>query len=299
MGKTLILGATGSISGMTADIVHRSSPSSLRVATSRERKFDRLRARFPDAESVLADWYDLDSLVAAMDGVSKLMVVTPDFRTDEYVVTPNIIKAAEQVGSIELIARILAIPPGYDIAKESQAYLDTRCGAAQHAIAKPQLDASGLPVTYCNIPAWIMHMVAEFFAPSVKESRRMAMPGSTDADRMWVSELDISETFARILTDPVDQHVGKEYVLTSVKRHSYGDVAHEISEALGEEVVYIDDAGPLRSIMGAGFETLMTYLDGDGERYADVVPTDTISRLLGRPEETIADYIVRHLGLFR
>jgi hypothetical protein len=114
MGKTLILGATGNISGMTADIIHRSSPTSLRVATSRERKYERLRARFPDAESVLADWYDLDSLVAAMDGVSKLLVVTPDFRTDEHVVTPNIIKAAEQVGSIELIARILAIPPGYD-----------------------------------------------------------------------------------------------------------------------------------------------------------------------------------------
>lgn len=299
MGKTLVLGATGTISGMTADILHQLSPSTLRVATSRERKLDRLRTRFPDAELVLADWYDLDSLVAAMDGASKLMVVTPDFRTDEHVVTPNIIEAAKQVGSIELIARIIAIPPGYDITKEPQAYIDTRCGAAQHAIAKPRLDASGLPVAYVNIPAWIMHMVTEFFAPSVKESRQIAMPGNSDAKRMWVSDLDISEIFARILTDPVEQHVGKEYVLTSMERHSYGDVAREISQALGEEVVYVDDAEPLRKIMGGGFDTLMTYFDGDGERYADVVPTDTIAQLLGRPAETISDYVVRHLELFR
>lgn len=299
MGKTLILGATGNISGTTADIIHRTSPDSLRVATSRERKFDRLKDRFPDAEPVLANWNDLDSLVAAMEGVSKLMVVTPDFRTDEHVVTPNIIKAAEQVGSIELIARILAIPPGYDISKESQAYIDTRCGAAQHAIAKPQLDASGLPVAYVNIPAWIMHMISEFFAPSVKESRQIAMPGSTDAERMWVSELDISEIFARILMDPADEHVGREYVLTSTERHSYGDVAREVSKALGEKVEYVDDAEPLRNIMGGGFDTLMTYLDGDGARYADVVPNNTISQLLGRPEETVSDYVVRHLESFR
>lgn len=142
-------------------------------------------------------------------------------------------------------------------------------------------------------------MVTEFFAPSVKESRQIAMPGNSDAKRMWVSDLDISEIFARILTDPVEQHVGKEYVLTSMERHSYGDVAREISQALGEEVVYVDDAEPLRKIMGGGFDTLMTYFDGDGERYADVVPTDTIAQLLGRPAETISDYVVRHLELFR
>lgn len=147
MGKTLVLGATGTISGMTADILHQLSPSTLRVATSRERKLDRLRTRFPDAELVLADWYDLDSLVAAMDGASKLMVVTPDFRTDEHVVTPNIIEAAKQVGSIELIARIIAIPGLRHYEGAAGLYRHTlRGGATCHrqASARRQRTACGL-----------------------------------------------------------------------------------------------------------------------------------------------------------
>lgn len=299
MGKTLILGATGTISGLAADALHRSSPTTLRVATSRERKMPRLETRFPDAESVLANWNDEDSLVKAMDGVSKVMVVTPDFVTDENVVTPNIINAAKRVGSIELIARIIAIPPGYRFEDERKAYVDTRIGSAMHAIAKPHLDASGLPVAYINVPGWIMFMIEEFFAPEVKASRRLAMPAGTDANRMWVSELDIAAVFAKVLSEPVEQHAGNEYVLTSPNRQSFGDVARALSAALRDEVTYVIDDEPLRAIMKGGYDTLMTYLDGDGERYASAVDTNTIATLLGRPGETLDEYVVRHVENFR
>lgn len=299
MGKTLVLGATGHLAGLTADILHRSAPEDLRVATSRERKFERLRQRFPGAEVVIADWNEESSLVNAMDGVTTLLVVTPDMTTDESVVTPNIIAAAKEVGSIELIVRLIAMTRGLTIDDLSKEFLTTRIGAAQHVIAKPQLDASGLPVAYCNVPAWIAFNLPTFLATDVKPRRRLSMPASTDAARMWVTEGDVAEVLAHLLTDAAADHVGKEYLLTSPTRLRYKDIAAIFSEVLGETVTYHDDDEPLRAAMGPGFDTLMTYFLHERGAYADVEHEETITEILGRPAETLRDYISTHRELFQ
>lgn len=299
MGKTLILGATGNLGGLTADQLHRVAPADLRVATSRERGLKRLGSRFPEAESVVCDWNDEDSVVAAMEGVSKVFVVTPDFVTDETVVTGNLINAATRVGSVEQLVRILGMPPGLTADEVPQAYLDLRCGAGLHLVAKPLLDASDLPVTYVNVPAWIMVNLASFVAVDVRPRRRVSMPASTDTPRMWVSEGDIAEVCANILSGPTDQHLGKEYVLTSPGRYSYADLAAVFSEVLGERVEYHDDDEPLRAAMGESFGPLMQYLGHETGSYAGVHHESAITDLLGRPQETLHDYIQTNLELFR
>lgn len=292
MGKTLVLGATGSLAGLTAELISQhGSPQALRVATSREKNLQRLSERFAGAEAVVADWYDKGSLAAAMQGVSKVVVVTPDFVTDETVVTPNIIEAARKAGTVELLLRLLAIPPGLTAGDLQQEFLDTRCGANLHVIAKPLLDASGLPVCYVNVPAWIMFNLSTFFAPEIKSSRRMTMPAVTDANRMWVSEHDIAAVMAKVLSDPAARHAGREYVLTAAHRHAYQDVALLFSERLGEPVAYLDDDKALRASMGDDFDKLMTYFRHETEAYRDVVHRETVSQLLGRPQQTLGDYI--------
>lgn len=299
MGKTLILGATGNLGGLTADHLHRSAPQSLRVATSREAGLRRLNRRFPDAEAVVCDWNDEASLVEAMHGVSKVLVVTPDIVTDESVVTPNIIRAAQEAGTIELLVRLLGMPPGFTLEQADPAYVAARCGAGLHVVAKPLLDASDLPACYVNAPAWIMFNLPSFVATAVKPHRRIAMPASTDCPRMWVSEGDIAEVLARVLSgDPAD-HVGREYVLTSPERHGYTGLAEIFTEVLGEPVTYVDDDGPLREAMGESFDQLMTYLGHETGSYAGVQHVDTITRMLGRPAETLADYITAHKEYFQ
>ncbi|WP_174434683.1 NmrA family NAD(P)-binding protein [Burkholderia metallica] len=291
MGKTLIFGATGNLSGATADILHRLAPSSLRVATSRASGLETLRERFPDAEHVVADWNDEASLVAAMNGASKLLVIPPDLVIDEHIATPNIINAARASGSIELLVRLLAIPPGLTVEQVPQEYIDTRCGAGLHVVAKPLLDASGLPICYVNVPAWIMFNLALFVATEVPSTRRIALPAITDAARMWVSERDIAEVLAKILSEPATDHAGKEYQLTSAERHTYADVAQLFSSILGKEVSYVDDDKPLRAAMGDAFDILMTYLRHEAGSYSGVRHQETIAELLGRPQESLADYI--------
>ena len=298
MGTTLILGATGNLGGLTADHLYRAAPQHLRVASSRERGAARLRARFPQAETVVCDWNDEDSVISAMQGVSRVFVVTPDMVTDESVVTANIINAAQKAGSIELLVRLLGMPPGLTLEQADPAYVAARCGAGLHVVAKPLLDVSGLPVAYVNAPAWIMFNLASFVATKVKRRRRIAMPASTDCPRMWISEGDIAEATARILLgDPAD-HVGAEYVLTSPDRHDFAGLAAVFTEVLGEQVTYEDDDSALREAMGPAFDQLMTYLSHETGSYAGVQHVDTITQILGRPQETLPDYITTHKELF-
>lgn len=298
MGKTLIFGATGNLGGLTADHLHRSSPGTLRVSTSRESGLRRLERRFPDAEAVICDWNDEADLVRAMDGVSRILVIPPDFLTNENRVSPNIIAAARQVGSIEQIVRFIGMPPDLTLDQTPQEYLATRCGAALHVVAKHHLDASGLPLTYVNVPTWIMFNLGFFVATEVKPRHRIAMPASSDSPRMWVSEGDIAAVFARVLSDPAADHIGREHVLTSPDRYTYADVAAVFSDVLGEDVTYADDDSGLRAAMGDGYEAMTRYLEYEHGTYDDVQHNDAITDLLGRPQQTLAEYVAAHKEMF-
>ena len=299
MEKILILGATGRIVGLAADIIYNANPASLRVATSREAGLASLRDRYPGAEVVQADWYDPASLGPAMAGVSRVLVVTPDWVTDESVVTPNIIAAAKMAGSIRLLVRMLANPPGGTVDDVPPEFLATGVGAAHHLVAKPLLDASGLPICYVNVPAWFMSNLAWFAAAEVKAKRQIGFPAALDADRMWVSEHDIAAVMARTLMEPVARHVGKEYFLTS-ERYRFTDIARTFSEQLGEPVAYVDDGSTMRETFGEeGYNKLLVYMRTEGWLYGAVPHRETIAELLGRPQQTLGGYIGANLEDYR
>jgi len=298
MKKVLILGATGNLGYLTATALHHDPEVKLRVASSRDSGYAKLQASFPAAEVVIADWYDKDSLIEAMTDIDKIFVATPDFYTDENIVTPNIINAINAAGGIEQLVRLIAIPNGLTAEQLSPEFLATRCGANIHVIAKPLLDASNVPVTYINVPGWIMFNLPWFIAPEIKKSRKLTMPAVSDAARMFIAEGDISEVAAKLLREPAIEHIGNEYVLTSEKRYNYLEIAELVSEELGEPVEYNNDEGPLREMMGGHFDTLMTYFRHETQAYSKVVHRDTVATLLNRPQITLRDYIKVNRELF-
>jgi len=297
--RVLVLGATGNIGSRVAGaLAQRGANVMLRLASSRSSGCDTLRERFPGAEIVQAEWYDSDSLASASAGVDRVFVVTPDFVTDESVVTPNIIRALRAAGTVRQVVRLIAIPPGLTRDKLSSDELATRCGAALHTVARPLLDASGLPMTYVNVPCWMMFNLPWFMANAVMERRKLAMPSATDAARLWVSEDGVAEVIARTLSEPVSHHVGKEYVLTGTRRYTYSQVAALLGEVLGDRVEYSDETEPLEAAMGDFYPKIMTYFGHETRDYASVPIADTIARVLGRPQVTLPDYIVANRALF-
>lgn len=299
MSKVLILGATGNLAGRIAKELTAEHPNvTLRLTSSRAQGCAALREQYPQTEVMLADWYDLASLSAAMKGIDKVFVVTPDFVTDEKIATPNIIRAIQSAGGISQVVRLIAIPPGLSAASLSPEVLATRCGAALHVVAKPLFDASGLPMTYINAACWIMFNLPWFLADEVKNHRRLAMPASSDAPRLWISEADIAAIAAKILAEDASKHVGQEYLVTGTERLTFREVAALLSEVVGEEIVYVDDDVPLRATMGESFDTLMTYFGHETRDYRDVPVTNTVQRLLKRPQVDLRAYLRANQDLF-
>ena len=297
--RILILGATGNLGRLTASVLtQRYSQLKLRLTSHREDGRAALVEAFPCAEIVPADWYQEASLRAALEGVDKVLMVTPDFVTDESVATPNLIRAIKQVGGVSQLVRFIAIPPGFSIDQLSPEQLATRCGAALHIVAKPLLDASGLPVTYVNAACWIMFNLPWFMAEDVKTSRRLLMPSSADAARQWVAESDIAGVFAKVLTDDPARHVAREYLLSGERRYTFAQVAALIGGVLGQKVTYVDDDASLRRSMGAHFATLMTYFSHETQAYSAVPTTRTVEQLLGRPQINLRQYVEQHRDAF-
>ncbi|MGA2842569.1 MAG: NmrA family NAD(P)-binding protein [Steroidobacteraceae bacterium] len=297
--KVLIIGATGNLGRLTASVLANRYPGvALRLTSTREDGRASLREAFPSAEVVAADYNDEASLTAAIKGTDKVLVVTPDFVTDEASAMPKFIRAAKAAGGVSQVVRFIAIPPGFTVRDLTPAQLATRTGAALHVVAKPLLDASGLPMTYVNTACWIMFNLPWFLAEDVKASRRLLMPAAADAARQWVAESDIADVLAKILAEDATRHVGKEYLLTGAQRYTFAQVASLLSEVLGEKVTYVDDDSGVRRAMGDRFPTLMTYFSHETQAYAGVPATRTIEDLLGRPSLTLRQYIEQNRSYF-
>ncbi|MEY4784617.1 MAG: hypothetical protein RIR41_2552 [Pseudomonadota bacterium] len=297
--RVLILGATGNLARMTATLVAQQSPAcELRLTSHRATGCAELRAGFPLAEVVEADWHDEASLRSAIDGADKVLMVTPDFYTDESTVTPNLIRAVKSAGGTCEVVRFIAIPPGFTADRLTAEQSATRCGAALHVVAKPLFDASGLPVTYVNAACWIMFNLRWFLADDIKATRRLLMPSAADAARQWVAEGDIAAVLAKVLTDPALSHAGCEYLLTGADRYTFSDLAALLSASLGDAVTYVDDDSTLRQVMGEHFPALMTYFTHETVAYPDVPSVDTVAKLLGREQVSLPAYIADNIDLF-
>jgi uncharacterized protein YbjT (DUF2867 family) len=268
------------------------------LTSHREEGRASLREAFPNAEVMCADWNQEGALRTAISGVDKILMVTPDFITDESVVTPNMIRAVKAAGGVSQLLRFIAIPPGFSVKDLTPDQLATRCGAALHVVAKPLLDESGLPVTYVNAACWIMFNLPWFMAEDVKATRRLLMPSAADAARQWVSEADIAAVFAKILSDEAALHIGREYLLSGDRRYTFAQVAALLGEAIKEKVAYVDDDSGVRRAMGDNFSTLMTYFSHETQAYSGVPITKTIETLLGRPQVRLPDYVAQNKSAF-
>ena len=98
--RILVFGASGHVGGPLAETIAAvESGPTLRLATSSVEKAGELKAKFPSAEVVRADYLDLPSMVAAFDSVDAAFVITPDFKIDERRAMTNVCAAAYAAGT--------------------------------------------------------------------------------------------------------------------------------------------------------------------------------------------------------
>lgn len=174
----LIFGASDHIGGPLAEFLAREAPAiRLRLATHSARKIEALQSRFPSAEIVVADFFDVASLSAAAASMEGIFVVTPG-GLDERAAMTNLVAASCSAGTLIQMIRIMGLHPDENPKQIPQALRDDGAGIeTQHLIAREVLDNSGLPVTHLNCGATFMdNFIRLGQAMPVRKERKLIWP---------------------------------------------------------------------------------------------------------------------------
>jgi uncharacterized protein YbjT (DUF2867 family) len=302
LSRIAIFGANGHIGIPMARFIRERSPETqLRLLVRVEDHRAALAAQFPGVEVVVANYYDLPSLEAALDGVNGLFVVTPNFLDEERAMT-NLVHAARTNPGLLHIVRLLADPPGMTMDRIPDALKRFGAGTAiQHLRAKPILERSGLPFTYINIAAYFMQNFATgLFNGPIRAKRVLAMPRNR---RMaYIDTGDIGACAAAILLSRNQRHIGQTYHLNN--GHDilwFDEVAGLMSAALGEPIAYDPSEAHFIEMCGPGIvqyfgrpdaiDYALHYMQFEQDVETIWTRSDIVEYLTGRPATRLADWL--------
>ena len=282
----LITGVTGKTGG---EVARRLATAGVpfRALVRDPAKVDALKDL--DAEIVVGDIGDAETLKQALDGVDKAFLVLPNVE-QQLVLEKQFIDAAVAAGvkHVVYLSSMESVP-------ESKAPI-TR----NHVAAENYLRESGLAWTMIR-PTFFMQNF-EGSAHGIREAGRLVMPvgnGTVSATDLR----DVGEIIRDVLTQP--GHENQSYDLTGPDLLTFAEIAERFSKVLGKDIQYIDQpmdefGDVLRSIGFSEWRVEAVCLEiasiaaGAGDH-----TTETIRELLGRPPHSLEEFIEDNLGLFR
>lgn len=300
--SVLVFGASGLIGGAVARHLNDVSPQTrLRLVTSREKKAAQLRARFSDAEVIVADYLDLPGMIRAFDGMEGAFVVTPDF-LDETAAMINVVAAARHAGTLKHLVRVTGDPSS--VHTEDDVPLNLRAfdggTAIQHVRARKVIDSARLPVTYLNIAAYLMSDFTRLFFRSLVNERTLLVP--YDRTMAFIDDRDVGKAGACLLLSANGHHLGKVYQLDNGHDlMTFREAAALLGEVLGEPIAYDDSVeryvrsfGPLAEGKDVKLRYFLQYMEW--ERGASTIwrRSDILEMLTGTRGGTLRTWIAEN-----
>jgi uncharacterized protein YbjT (DUF2867 family) len=287
-GKILITGATGTVGCAVLDCLGPARVD-VRVLTHDASKAQVLRER--GVEVAVADFLQSETLASALEGVSRVFLVTP-ISPEQVAHASSVIEAAKDSGHAPRIVRLSV--------QQASPEAPMRV-SRHHAEIEDTLRSSGLPYTVLRPQSFMQNtlMVAHTVAAEGKiyQTFKEGRVGMIDAR-------DVGEVAAQVLTE--QGHDGRVYTLTGPTAMSFDDVAQTLSEVLGKEVRYVDV--PLEAAKAAMLrhgvpewlaDALNEYAKAHSEGYSDFTTGD-FEQLTGHPatsyEQFARDFEQRFRG---
>lgn len=311
----LVFGASAHIGGPLARHVQSARPDiHLRLATSSNEKAQRLQADFPDAEVVVASYYDLDAMREATKGMEGVFLVSPDF-LDEEIAMAVFRRAVVENGSLVHAVRILADPPGVTLHRvPAEMHAFGGGTAVQNLIAKDFLEKSDLPITFLNSAGWYFDNYLSWLAPPILNKRTLTM--SAPRKVLYFDPRELGEVAARILLSDDARHIGGSYQCDNGHDYiSFEDVAKLMTEVFGVEIAYDgSEEGFMREI-GEPARAYWSNVGGfaNGQDPAEYFlaywrfeqanehawrRTDFVERILGRKPKTLRQWLTENKEFF-
>ena len=278
----LITGATGHIGKELIPLLLETNQS-LRVLVRDEKKVTYLDSRI---ERAIGDLNNPASLLAAMESVKKVFLVTLETQQDI-----NVVEAAKraEVQQIVKLSTLEATEHKINVGR-------------WHREREELIRTSDLDWTFLR-PGMFMSNSIEWWADSIKGQGSVFFPGGKKGKVAPVDPRDVAAAAAVALTQP--GHSGQAYELTGSELFTIGEMVQVISHVLGKPIQYIDippiaaklfmlKSGMDKVLVNALMEMLASLRKNEG-----AIVTDTVQRVTGNPPRTFEAWCCEHLQAFQ
>ncbi|MEO6282928.1 MAG: NmrA family NAD(P)-binding protein [Dyadobacter sp.] len=287
--KVLVTGSTGNTGGYAARYLLKAGISVRALVHNLDGRSEEL-ARL-GAEIVQGDLSDLNSVAAAMKGISSAFFVFPITRPGIIEATAYFAQAAaeNQVGHIVNLSQF-------------GAQRDVRShGAQNHWIAERVFERYGVPVTQIRptlFAEWFLYQ-----ASMIKSQGKFFLPFGAARFAPIATE-DIGRVVAAVLANPAP-HAAKSYELFGPMILNMDQIASIFSEQLNREISYVPVdkdtfAGIVQNAMNAGpyFIQHVSSLGQDLNEGRPAGMNDLVETLTGQPPLDMSAFIQKHMQAF-
>jgi Predicted nucleoside-diphosphate-sugar epimerases len=243
----------------------------------------------PLVQEAEGDLGDPESLKRAMDGVEKVVAITP--RDEDAVRWCENLATAAKCADVRQFVRF------------SARGADGQAGAVilrQHGEIDAMIAAAELAYTILRPNAFFQSLLAS--APAIKAAGRI-VASVGEARLSFVDVRDLAEAAVRVLTEP--NHQQRIYTLTGPEALRYRDLARDLSGALARPVIYHPVAPEEfeTELLAAGVPpwqaSAVTELQAAFATGAFARPTDDLGELLARQPRRFSDFLRDYAGSFR
>jgi uncharacterized protein YbjT (DUF2867 family) len=277
-GRVLVTGATGNIGSAVLDNLGTTDLSP-RALVHDESKARTMRAK--GVEAFVGDFLEPVSLAPALEGVGKLLLITPH-HPEQVAQATNVIQAARDSGNDPRIVRL-------SVAQASHEAPTKNC--RQHAQIEEELISSGLPYTLLRPTTFMQNTLAT--ARTVSSEGRIYQPFK-DGKLGMIDARDIAEVAVKVLTE--QGHEGKTYTLTGPAAISFHDIAEMLSEVLRKKVDYVPITleKAKEAMLGMGLsewkaEVLIEYARAHSQGYSNFT-TEDVEQLTGHTATSYREF---------
>ncbi len=284
MAKILVIGATGK-TGLPLVKKLVAAGAQVRALIRDEKKRNLLPA---EAEIVIGDLDNVESLDSAMAGVEKVYLASSAFdRQSEQQI--HAVEAAKRNG-VKHIVKLAAMG--------SSPYAPVQL-LVWHAQIEEAIQNSGMAYTFLHPHAFMDNLLGD--ALTIKSQGAIFSPlGETPIPMIW-SE-DIAEVACHVLT--TYGHEGQTYDLTGGEALNYGQIAATFTEVLGKPVGYVPvpfeaaRSGMAQAGVPKWFADDMIMLMEMWQAGEGVEIKDTVQKLTGKTPKTYAEFIAENKNKF-
>ena len=266
-GRVLVTAAAGTVG---RELVAMLVAAGALVRAGVHRRDDLVPEEDLDIDRVVLDFGSPETLLAAMDDVEAL-----------YLLTPQAPQAVEQVRAAVAAARTCGVRR---IVRHSMCLADSGRDALSrwHREAEALVAGSGLACTILRPNSFMQNFVT-IYGPSIRGRDRFGLPLGAAA----MSSVDVRDVAAAATAALIDEVDGDVFTLTGPQALTGAEMAAALSAVTGREIVYADepeDAGrPPRDEADRAIGAALRQFGEEMRAGRLARVTSDVERLTGRP----------------